>query len=956
MKHLIDFIIRKRVPILVLITVLTLLLGYVMTRVILNADFSTYLRQDDPVVQKFNMIGEEYGSKSIALVMIEAEDVFNRDTLNLIRDLTEAYEGLEGIAYVTSLTNVLDFKKTAWGLEVGKLIPRGNIPEGKEGLERLREYVLSKEMYVNDLVSKDGKSTVIALRLKHGVYEYDVTKEIKRITETIASDPGQISYGGMPFMMYNMTLLILQAVERLEPITIFLMLFILFLGFRKAGGVFVPFLVVVFSVIWTVGLMAIFNISLNMLTGVVPIILVAMGSADGIHVMRRYYEKRQTGIQPRDAVKETFSELGAPIIITTFTTMIGFSSLLISNFSAIQQFGLVTSLGVFLALVVTFLFIPILLSFSKPKILKQKNPVQSKKFLFMDHLAALVFNHKAVILLSAGLIVIVAALIIPRIKKDVDFSLCLRKGSKEHRAEMVLRRDYGGTVPVQALVKGRIKDPFTLKAMRYLERYLETVPSVSETQSMAALISEMNEVMNDRYVVPESGDGVANLWFLIEGEEIVEQLVKEDETEGLIQARLDTWDTGVLSKAVDEVNQFIEALPEKIVVVDLNKLSSDVREILFGIRSQRISDNLVREIVRKQLPLDREMVNTIVRTSLFRVALKEKDKRIVEQKMKNYLLSDEAEIATVSEESAARIARRIMAEIENNRDIGWKQVLTMTKSELESAEKEDLEELARSLEEVIKDALGDARVSGALEEIKEILPPDAHRNGDLFRNLKGAFWEMNESLMALGMDEYKTLPTIPEPSVIREVPVSFESTGLAAVLKRMEEELIPSQVLSLFLALALVAIAMGFIFRSLSLGVIGIIPISLTILVNFALLGWFNIGLDSFTSMVASVAIGLGIDTDVHFISSFKREFSRWGDELQALKKTLSTTGVAILINALAVGLGFGVLLFAGGQHMRRFGGLVSLTLIVSAIFTFTVLPAVIMIVKPKFLKGERKK
>ncbi len=374
MNGFIEILIRKRGIGLALILVLTLLLGYEMTQVFLNADFSTYLRQDDPVVQKYNLIGEEYGSKSIALVMVEAEDVFNAETLTLIRDLTEAYEGLERIAYVTSLTNVLDFKKTEWGLEVGKLIPGGDIPEVKEELKRLRDYVLSKEMYVKNLVSEDGKSTVIAIRLKHGVYEFDVTREIRKITEPIAKDSGQISYGGMPFLMYNMTLLIIQTVQRLEPTMIFLMLAILFIGFRKAGGVFVPLLVVLFSVIWTVGLMTLFNISLNMLTGVMPIILVAMGSADGIHVMRRYYEKRQTGREPVDAIKETFSELGSPIIITTLTTMIGFLSLLISNFSVIRQFGLVTSLGVFVALVVTFLLIPILLSFSRPKTVKQKNP------------------------------------------------------------------------------------------------------------------------------------------------------------------------------------------------------------------------------------------------------------------------------------------------------------------------------------------------------------------------------------------------------------------------------------------------------------------------------------------------------------------------------------------------------------------------------------------------------
>ncbi|NIS69701.1 MAG: MMPL family transporter, partial [Proteobacteria bacterium] len=409
MKGLIDIILRNKLMAKVLILFLTLLSGYAITKVALNADFSTYLRQDDPVVQKFNLVGEEYGSKSIGMVVIEAEDVFNSETLSLIRDLTIAYEDLDGVAYVTSLANVLDFKKTEWGLEVGKLIQKGIIPESEEDLKRLRDYVLSREMYVKDLVSEDGTSTVIAVRLKHGVHEYAVTKEIRKLTESITPNSDQIAYGGFPFLMYNMTVLIVQSVERLEPIMIFLMLAILFLAFRKVGGVLIPLIVVLLSVMWTVGLMSLFGISLNMLTGVAPIVLVAMGSADGIHIMRRYYEKRRSGREPVDAIKETFSDLGKPVIITTITTVIGFLSLLISDFSVIQQFGLVAALGVFIALVVTFLLIPVLISFSKPRNEKKTSPSPSRRIRLLDRSAELVFNNKAKILLFSGFIVIISA-------------------------------------------------------------------------------------------------------------------------------------------------------------------------------------------------------------------------------------------------------------------------------------------------------------------------------------------------------------------------------------------------------------------------------------------------------------------------------------------------------------------------------------------------------------------
>lgn len=956
MTGLIGWIIRNKRIVAIGILIATLLLGFAMIKVVLNADFSTYLRQSDPVVQTFNYVGKKYAGKSMGLVLIQADDVFNTETLKLIKDLTDAYEELDGVAYVTSLTNVLDFKKTEWGLEVGRLIQSENIPRSDEELKRLRDYVLSKELYVNDLLSQDGKLAVIAVRFKHGVYEFAVTGEVKRVTEAIASNPEQISYGGLPFMIYHMTLNILGNMKYLEPLMIFLMLAILFIGFRRAGGVFVPLLVVAFSVIWTVGLMAIFGISLNMLTGIMPVILVAMGSADGIHIMKRYYEKRRTIREPSLAIRETFSELGSPVIITTLTTTIGFLSLLISNFSVIKQFGLVTSIGIFFALMATFLFIPVLLAFSKPKTEKQHNIAKSGRIAFLDRWAEMVFRRKAIIVLLTGFIVILSGIMLPRIKKSVDWSLCLKRGSKAHRAEMLLRRYFGGTVPVQTLVNGDLKDPFTLKAMRYLERYLETVPFVGQTQSMASVISEMNAAMNDRYVVPETKDGVANLWLFIEDEEIMEQMVNEDQTEGLVTSRLATWDTGILVEALEKIERFTKALPRKIFVVNLGEVPDGVREVLLGIRAERITDNLMRDLLKRKIEVDGDRLNSNIRKALLSQRLEASDKSTIEKRVVNYLLSEEAEIESVSETEAARIAGGIVSEMEGSGAIGREQILALIQSETEQVAGEDMDELAQSLEEVVRVAAGEAKVDSLFAKLKEILPLGAEGARGLSRDLRGDLWEMNEDLMALGVNDFRRTGLAAVPEKIKEIPVSFESTGLASVLKRMEEELIPSQVQSLLIALVLTAITMALIFRSAIVGVIGMIPISLTILINFALMAYLRIGLDSFTAMVASVAIGLGIDTDVHFISCIKREFSRLGDELQALKKTLSTTGVAILINALTVGLGFMVLLFAGGQHVRRFGGLVALTVILSATFTFTVLPAVIMLFKSKFFKREKKK
>ncbi len=194
MKIFAEFIIRYRLAVIFLVVILTLLLGYQMIKVNMNADFATYLQQDDPLVQQYNKIGNKFGGKSTAMILIETEDVFSVQNLKLVRDLTEAYQSLNEVSYVTSLANVLDFKKVDGGLEVGKLIPEGVIPKDEEEFTKLKQYVMSKEMYAGNLVSYDGITMLIALRLAPGENEYAAAQKIKETTEEIAPS---IDYPGI---------------------------------------------------------------------------------------------------------------------------------------------------------------------------------------------------------------------------------------------------------------------------------------------------------------------------------------------------------------------------------------------------------------------------------------------------------------------------------------------------------------------------------------------------------------------------------------------------------------------------------------------------------------------------------------------------------------------------------------------------------------------------------------
>jgi predicted RND superfamily exporter protein len=161
-----------------------------------------------------------------------------------------------------------------------------------------------------------------------------------------------------------------------------------------------------------------------------------------------------------------------------------------------------------------------------------------------------------------------------------------------------------------------------------------------------------------------------------------------------------------------------------------------------------------------------------------------------------------------------------------------------------------------------------------------------------------------------------------------------------------------SQLISIFISVLIVFFIVAFSNKSLIAGVIGSVPLTLAILCNFAVMGFLGIKLSLGTALISSLAVGIGIDYTIHFIEFFKREYQ--SGEPAFLLRTFIGCGKAIIINALSVGAGFGVLAFSRFKIIAELGSLVALNMLITAFVSLTVIPALLMVIKPKFIyNGE---
>jgi len=158
------------------------------------------------------------------------------------------------------------------------------------------------------------------------------------------------------------------------------------------------------------------------------------------------------------------------------------------------------------------------------------------------------------------------------------------------------------------------------------------------------------------------------------------------------------------------------------------------------------------------------------------------------------------------------------------------------------------------------------------------------------------------------------------------------------------------------IALLLVLIVSSLLLKSPVAGFYTLIPVVMSILLVYSSMVLLSISLGIGTSMFAAVAIGLGVDFAIHTIERMRSLYQEEQDMKKTFARFYPSTGRALLFNLLAIALGFGVLISSKVVPLNNFGAIVAISVVTSFIFSLTLLPALIMLFKPKFIVTESAK
>ncbi|MFO7922205.1 MAG: MMPL family transporter [Bacteroidales bacterium] len=559
MNKLANGIIRLRWVIIGTVLLLTLFFGYQIRNISINSDIFSTLPDDDPTGHLYKSIGARFGGNDIGMIVLETGDVFQTHVLQHIKQITDSLRVTSGVSTVTSITNIIDIKSSEWGIEIGNLVDEYDLPDEQSELDSLRNYIYSKEMYNGAVVSEDGTATVILFTL---LPEVDRQEIASRIQATIGNmDLSEtVYYGGLPFMLNDITSLLISDMLRLIPIVFLIIALILFISFKTLYGMLLPLLTAGIAVIWTLGIMALAGYEITILSNFIPVVLLSVGSAYTIHILnsiRLHIESDRNQTLVRAMV---FTMI--PVILAAVTSAIGFVSFVFGAYlTMIREFGICSAIGILVALLLSLFFVPAILSGLSINVRKLHAEKPDQQDLLtravLKPTVRFLLKHPKSVLAIWSVILLISIAGIFFIRTSVNITEYFKKDNPTRIAEGVMQQKFGGSMPVFVEFEGDIQEPELLKMMIRTQKFMKEDENISWAQSVADLVEQMNEAMGEGRIIPDNQAKVEQLWFLMDGQDLMDQLVSDDLDRAIIQSKFASIETQEIEAFTEKMNDFI---------------------------------------------------------------------------------------------------------------------------------------------------------------------------------------------------------------------------------------------------------------------------------------------------------------------------------------------------------------------------------------------------------------
>ncbi len=498
-ERLAYFIIRFRLSLIAVLAVITVFMAWKAKDVEMTYDFAQVVSPNDPDMIYFQDFKKTFGEDGNVLVLgLQDSSVYKLGNFNELRRLTDTLARIEGVNGVLSVSKLLNISKDTVSNSFRATPIFGTAPRTQAELDSLMRVVNSVEFYKGQLISPVTGATLLALTMDpkylNSSRRQAVMNNILGFSTQFEKKTGiKLHYAGLPYVRSTMTSKVASEMKFFTILAMVVTGLTLLVFFRTWSAVVFPLIVVGVTVIWCIGSIVLLGFKINLLTGLIPSIIVVIGIPNCTYLLSRYhYDYRKSGNQML-AMTRVIRKIGLVTLMNNTTTAVGFIVFAFTDIAILYQFGLVATVNIFAAFVISFILIPAVFSMLPPPTPKQLEHLDAKPLTkLLEFFDYLVLERRPTVYVAALMMVAGAAFGISRIESVSYMVDDLPKKSSVNADLAFFESHFNGVMPLEFEVdthkkRGLLKLK-NLEKIDQFEKFLRTQPELSPPVSLVTFL------------------------------------------------------------------------------------------------------------------------------------------------------------------------------------------------------------------------------------------------------------------------------------------------------------------------------------------------------------------------------------------------------------------------------------------------------------------------------------